>query len=399
MYAHVFAQTNTLDYFLSQATSNSPLLKDYQNQIQSNEYDSLLLRASYKPQVTGSSTNIYPPVINGYGYDQAITNGGTYNALIGVNKQLANKKNVAAQLQGLQLQNRDISNTAKISEQDLKKNIIAQYITAYSDQLQLNFVKDINALLSKEDTILKKLTVNNIYKQVDYLSFLVTLQQQQLQAQQLDIQFKNDYAVLNYLCGINNASTDSLKYPDINIQQLPDINASSFFQKFEIDSLKLVNSKALIDNNYRAKINLFADAGYNSSLAYKAYKNFGTSIGISAIIPIYDGKQRKLQYDKLTLAEKTRQHYRSFFSDQYHQQIEQLMQQFNSTNELFVTINNQLRYTKALIDANEKLLETGDVRITDYILSLNNYLNAKNLITQNIINRLQIINQLNYWNR
>ena len=34
-----------------------------------------------------------------------------------------------------------------------------------------------------------------------------------------------------------------------------------------------------------------------------------------------------------------------------------------------------------------------------YILALSGYLNAKNLLTQNNITRLQIINQINYWNR
>jgi len=47
---------------------------------------------------------------------------------------------------------------------------------------------------------------------------------------------------------------------------------------------------------------------------------------------------------------------------------------------------------------NGKLLETGDIKITDYVLGLNNYISAKNLVVQNMIARYQIINQLNYWN-
>ncbi|HXO74667.1 MAG TPA: hypothetical protein VN824_05535, partial [Puia sp.] len=62
-------------------------------------------------------------------------------------------------------------------------------------------------------------------------------------------------------------------------------------------------------------------------------------------------------------------------------------------------INDQVRYSEALIEANGKLLGTGDAKISDYILALSNYLNAKNLLTQNNITRLQIINQINYWNR
>ena len=74
-----YAQKGQLDHYLSEAKANSPLLKDYQNQVRSSIYDSLLIRAAYKPQVTGSSFNSYSPVYRGWGYDAAITNGGNFN--------------------------------------------------------------------------------------------------------------------------------------------------------------------------------------------------------------------------------------------------------------------------------------------------------------------------------
>ncbi|MEP7254424.1 MAG: TolC family protein [Ferruginibacter sp.] len=392
-------QKNQLDFYFGHALANSPLLKDYQNQVQSSYYDSLLILAAYKPQVTGNSNNAYAPVIKGWGYDNAITNGANVSALVGVNKQLMNKKTVASQFQNIQLQNDALNNKGKITEQDLKRTIIAQYITAYGDLQQLNFNKEINALLSKQETILKKLTQSNVFKQVDYLAFLVTLQQQALIIKQQDMQYKNDYALLNYLCGINDTATVDLTDPEIRSSLLPETSNSVFFKQFEIDSLKLLNSKSLLEINYRPKINLFADAGYNSSFAYKPYKNIGTSFGISATIPIYDGKQKKLQISKINIAERSRNNYKEFFTKQYLQQIAQLTQQLRASEEMIATINSQLKYAQSLIEVNGKLLNAGEVRIADYILALNNYMNAKNLITQNSINRMQIINQINYWNR
>lgn len=393
------SQKRELDYFIDQSLINSPLLKDYKNQILLNQADSMKILASYKPQVTGNSFNSYPPVIKGVGYDEAITNGGAFSTLIGINKTIPNKKNLSAQFEDLQLQNQYIGNASQISEQDLKRTITTQYITAYGDMLQLNFNKSIDSFLTKEEIVLKKLTEQNVYRQVDYLAFLVTLQQQKLLIKQLTIQFQNDYATLNYLCGISDTAAVVLQAPDIRINHLPGIENSVFFKQFMIDSLKLVNSKTLVDVNYKPKFNLFADAGFNSSLAYRAYKNFGTSFGFSVSVPIYDGKQKKLQYSKIAIAERTRQNYQSFFTGQYNQQIAQLTQQLKATDELIVDINSQLRYSESLITVNEKLLETGEVKIADYILALNSYLNAKNLVTQNNINRLQIINQINYWNR
>jgi outer membrane protein TolC len=155
----------------------------------------------------------------------------------------------------------------------------------------------------------------------------------------------------------------------------------------------------LIDLGYRPRISAYADGGYNSSLAYQAYRNFGASIGLNLTIPIYDGRQKKLQYSKIDLQERTRLNKKEFFIRQHDQQILQLMQQLNATDKLIGQVNKQIKYLETLITVNQKLLATGDIRLTDFILTLNNYFNAKNLVAQNYVSRLKIINQLNYWNR
>lgn len=394
-----FAQRGQLDYYVTNAIANSPLIKDYGNQIRSNAFDSLLILAAYKPQFAGNGLASYAPVVKGWGYDAAITNEHVINALIGVTQQIPNKKNLKTQFENLQLQNQSLGNASKLTAQDLKRNIIAQYITAYADLQQLNFNKEISKLLSKEEIILKKLTQGNVYKQVDYLAFLVTLQQQALLIKQLSIQYKTDVATLNYISGINDTAAVELQDPHITLNPLPGTGNSVFFKQFEIDSLKLNNSKALVDIAYSPKFNMFADAGYNSSLTIKPYKNIGTSFGVNAVVPLYKGKQKKLEYSKIAIAEKTRGNNKAFFSNQYTQQVAQLYQQLHATEELIADINKQLKYTQSLIDVNGKLLESGEAKITDYILALNNYINAKNLIEQNTMSRLQIINQLNYWNQ
>ncbi len=393
------AQQQQLNYYIDQSLINSPLLKDYHNQVQSIKMDSLLIRAGYKPQVNANSNNSYAPVIKGFGYDYAVTNGANFSTLIGVNQTIPNRKSLSAQFENLQLQGLGISNTSKISEQDLKRTVATQYITTYGDQEQLEFAKQVRDLLTKEEVILKKLTAGNVYRQVDYLAFLVTLQQQEFAVKQLSLELMNNYAILNYLCGINDTSVLLLETPAVEMVKLPGEAYSVFFKQFVIDSLKLLNNKALIDASYRPKFNLFADAGFISSFAYHAYKNFGTSFGVSASVPIYDGRQKKMKYNKIALEEKSRAGYQSFFTKQYQQQVAQLTQQLHATESLISDISNQLKFTESLVTVNGKLLETGEVKMADYILALNTYLNAKNLVTQNRISRLQIINQLNYWNR
>lgn len=393
------APVTGLSFYLGQAMENSPLLKDYRNQVLTGEVDSQLVRAGYRPQVTGSSVNLYAPLINGWGYDQAISNGGNFTTVVAVTQTLVGQKHLDAQYETIRLQNQGVANTSKISEQDLKKNVTAQYITAYGDLQQLKFNREIYVLLQKEEELLKDLTQKNVYRQTDYLAFLVTLKQEALLLQQLDIQYRNDHGTLNYLCGIADTATTVLEDPGVRLETLPDIGSSVFFRQYTLDSLKLRNNRSLIDFGYRPKASLYADGGWSSSLMYEPYKNFGVSFGFTVTMPIYDGHQRKMQYSKLDIAERTRAGYKDFFSKQYNQQIAQLTQQLKATESLIGQIDEQVRYSQTLIEVNGKLLGTGDARIADYIIALGNYLNAKNLLTQNSITRLQIINQINYWNR
>jgi outer membrane protein TolC len=393
------AQTYTLDHYLEFAKNNSPLLKDLRNQIASNQLDSLRLRAGLKPQVAINSGGLYAPVISGYGYAPAITNEHTLNGLVGVNQAIIGSKNLNEQVLTINLQSQSVANTVKISEQDLRKSITGQYITAYGSLQQLNFNKEIVELLQKEDDVLKKLTRANVYRQSDYLSFLVTLKQAQLQLAQSRAQYKNDYASLNYLSGIADTSTVSLIKPDIKKALHTNPASSIFFNQFKVDSLKLLNSRRLLDFTYKPKINALADAGFNTDFTGSEYKNFGLSAGFTLSIPLYDGGQRKLQYKKLNLEEETRQNYKAFFDVQYRQQLAQLNQQIAENDALLAQVTEQMKYIESLIKVDTQLLQTGDLKIADLILAINNYLAAKNLFTQTTISGLQLINQLNYWNK
>ena len=228
------AQNKDLNYFISRSISNDPKFTEFRNQILANKIDSQLIVAGNKIQVSGSGNAYYAPIINGWGYDEAITNGQQLSALVALNKQIYNKRNLSLQFKSLQLQNDSLANSSAIYQQDLKKTIISQYILTYGDQLQLNFNDEVISLLTKEEGILKTLTEKNVYKQADYLSFLVTLQQQQLTRNQLMVQYKNNYATLNYLAGIIDTVTEALAAPDLQVKVNLNATSSPFFLNYKI---------------------------------------------------------------------------------------------------------------------------------------------------------------------
>ncbi|MBB6236423.1 outer membrane protein TolC [Pedobacter sp. AK013] len=387
-----------LDYYLKQAELTSPVLKDLRNQQRAAGIDSLIVRATGGAQVTANSAGMYAPVISGYGYDAVLTNGQALEALLSVNYDLLNRKRINNQLEGVKIQSDSIQYAGQLSLFDLQRSVADQYILAYASQQQVGFNRDVVTLLEQEEILLKKLTRSNIYKQAEYLTFLVTLQQQQLALQQAELQFKNDYATLNYLAGIADTAQVKLTDPELQTDNL--VATHHFFNKrFDIDSLKNSNQKNAIDLNYKPKLGIYANGGYNSSFILQPYKNFGASVGFTFSVPIYDGHQKKMQYNKLSLAAKTIVNYRDFFSRQQQQQLNLIKQQLEQTDALFPKINEQIRFSKGLIEVDRKLMHTGDLKVADFVIAINNYLAAQNLLRQTQINRLKLINQFNYWNR
>ena len=115
------AQQKSLDYFLRQGLINSPVLNDIKNQINSNLVDSLLIKANRNPQVGFNTSLYYAPVINGVGYDAAISNLNTISSVISVSHKIFNDYAVESEYSKIGIQKQSLKLTEKISQKNLKK--------------------------------------------------------------------------------------------------------------------------------------------------------------------------------------------------------------------------------------------------------------------------------------
>ena len=395
--AYSYGQEKELNYFLDKATNNSPLLKDYNNQIKLAAIDSLLFRATRKPQLAANLATYYAPVIKGFGYDTALSNGQSVAGLVSLNQNILGKNQVSSQLETIHLIKEGLTLNKKIVVKDLNNTIIGQYIKASGSRDQIKFNQEIIDLLDRETVVLKKLTQNSIYKQTDYLIFKATVKQQELLLLQLKQQYLNDLALLNYLSGETDTTFVQLKKPEIVLKTKVFAENPIFFKQFEVDSLKIQNQNKLIDNKYKPALAVIGDAGYWSSFTNQGYRNFGFSIGFGLSIPLYDGNQRELTHQKNDIALETNLAYKNNFDKQYKQQLLILNQNLTQLKAVDVQLQSQLQIAEALIEANKKLLVSGDAQITEYILAVGNLITLKNAISQNNSSKLQIINQINYW--
>ena len=393
------AQVNSLDFFINQGFVHSPLLKDLSNQVNSNTVDSLLIKAGQKPQVSYNGLLYYAPVINGIGYSDVLTNVSNITSAAYASQRIFNQKILEAQYSKYSIQNQALRISSKITEKDLKKTITLQYLTACSVSYDITFNKDLLASSKNEELILKQLVEKGLYKQVDYYTFMVELKAEELLLNDLQIQYLKEISALYVLCGLTDTIYAQVSLPDIKLNSPVNEANSPFFTRFVVDSLRIQNEKLQVDRKYRPSVNWFADAGLVNNMPQDILKNFGFSVGLNLAVPIYDGRQRKLNYEKLAIAENTRIIYADYFKKQYNQQLQEHYTELKKNQEIIPEVNQQLDYAEMVIKQDKYLLNTGDISITDYVTALKNYISIKRNLNQYQVKILQIITEINYWNQ
>ena len=390
------AQKQSLDFYIDRAIQNSPLLRDYQNQLSSSVVDSMLIRASQKFQTDATSQISYAPVISDWGYDEALSNGVNIIGQFGVKQEIMNKSVLDTKFKGINIKKQSVTNSIKISISDLKKSITTQYLTTYGDFNDIEFTRGQLKIINDQLELLKHLVQNGVYKQSDYLSLLAEAQAQETALIQFISQYSTDLQSLNQLCGINDNKDVELAIPVISELKIENFNLSPLFMQFKIDSTRIENEKQLIADQVKPKLNWYADAGIMSSTITNIYKHFGVSAGINLTVPIYDGGQRKLEIQKLTLTQNTRSSYQTYFKSQYQQHVFQIYNDLSNLTRVVDQVKKQLATSKELIDVIRRQLINGAIPVIEFLNALRNYSVINRMINQSEIKRLVLINELNY---
>src|SRR5689334_15837839 len=110
-FTNAFAQTRDLSFFIQTARDRYPVLREYQDQLQTLSLDRHILKTSLGTQVNGLSYNSYAPIIKGYGYDEAITNIANVTAIVQASRNFVTRNNVASQYRTLSLQRQSLLDT------------------------------------------------------------------------------------------------------------------------------------------------------------------------------------------------------------------------------------------------------------------------------------------------
>jgi len=389
-------QVRSLDYYLKEGLARSPLLKDYANQYNSVSFDSALVKAVKKPQVEARSVLQYIPVYGNFGYDEVVTDHGNYQGMVGVSQDIFRGREVRNRLEALGLQRKSLTNSTRITTNELTMLITSQYLVSLSAWNDLSFNKSFLQLLVSENEIVRQLAGKGIYRQTDWLSLEVETQTQEFLVRRLQSDFESTLRQLNVVCGLNDTTSYVLIMPEISVSGPPDIMKSPGYMQYGIDSLRIQNEKSAVDIRYRPKVSWFADAGFLSHDLTAFYTHFGYSAGLSLSIPVYDGNQRSIEKRKLDIEENTRSNYRDNFLVKYDQEIRQLNSEIRAEREIQSGLETQLVTSEKLLKALKVELEAGLIQMIDYLSAVKNYRIINKALSDSRIKILQLTNELNY---
>ncbi|GAB4043256.1 TolC family protein [Spirosoma jeollabukense] len=387
-----------LNYYLDAGLTNSPLLKDNINAITLNRLDSLLNIASNKPYVQAIGQYLYAPSGTNWGYDQNTTNGGAYTGLIQANRNLLYRRNLRIQ-NNLNAALRDsLVNTVHINQNDLQKAIVDLYLTAYQDYQQMVIFGDLYKIFSRQNEVLKELLRKALFNQSDYLAFRVDWQQSEVNYEGAKVQFLQDLLTLNTLCNIPEMGLVQLEKPALAPQARFTLDDNPYFLRFRYDSVIVERNRRVIDIFYRPSLDVVANAGTNAISSDLITRRFGYSLGLNFTMPIYNGNQRRLQYQKLDVAQLTIQNYRNQYLNRFNLQLRTVNEQLRVNQNLISLTEKQNTDVENLLTISQTRLYRGDISAIDYLLIVQRYLNIKLSLIQLTVQRQRYINTFNYRN-
>jgi outer membrane protein TolC len=391
------SQEKILDYFLSRGIKNSPLINDMNEQIRSSHTDSLLIKAMTKPRVEFRGYAFYAPVVNGFGYSEVLTNIANLTSVMSVSQQIFNKKSIEATLLRTDIQKQSLSNTLRLTETSLKRAITSAYLDALSVYSDILAGREVLTFGREQEQILKSLTESGIYRQADFLTFMIALQGEEIQGKEMTLQFRRKLSDLYILCGISDTAIFIPTKPELETPSPILRKTSPLFLRFYLDSLRILNENTLLDRNYKPSVSWFSDAGLINNEPSVIYQNFGLSLGLNFTLPVYDGNQRKLNRQKLKSEEDIRSGYSEAFKREYSQQLQQLRDELDQTRALIPTAKSQVVNSKLLVTQLKELVMKGSGSIMEYLIAIRNYLNVRKSLNGYEIRVLQIENEINYY--
>ena len=404
------AQVN-LEYFIKQGIQKNPAIGDAKNQVQISIIEQERIRKEVAAtKVFLTSDLLFAPYFNNksfldtipnpdaIGYDINISNGGLYSALINANKPIFTRKileartNVEAASQERFLANRNLF------ENDVEKQITDQYIRVLLGQQLVVMNENLLRDIEDQAIIISRLANAGILKRSDVLLIELERKTQISAIQTLNNQWNQDYYDLVTLCGMDDTVRHQIEVPIFAEYDSTASGSNAFFQTFQADSLSVIAGVRAFESAYVPSVSVFGNAGLNAVDINNANRNLGVSAGLALSLPIADGKQRNLNYQKSKVALNSIEQYKDYRKLEIANNKAKLLDAIKKTSQNVTFLEGQANDYQILLEQYQKEIQAGQLSIVDYINGLKFYKQAQINLINTRINLMLLQSALRYWN-
>ncbi len=410
----VFSQQRDLNFYLNQATITSPLIQRNKNDNKILDLDLVQIERILKsPTIDLQSNVLFAPIFtqtnsgshfnltsagadNYSGYDLGITNGGQYQAFISLKQPLLGNMNYKVYSKRSDISHKQNENSTILTIHEIEQLVGYQYILCLKSKEQLKNEKEIINLIDEQLGIMQKLVDNAIYKQSDLMLLQIVKQNEELNTKSFEDDYKNNLYDLNLLCGIKDSVPVDIQ--EINLQLKPKKSSDSrFLTSYRLDSLGIITDLAITDLKYKPQLSVFANAGLNA-VNIPTFNRLGFSAGLTLSWNLYDGNQRKLEYEKSNLNINSLQFDKTHFMTQQEINKDKIESQLKALDERGKILENQLLQYDKLYKVYEDELEHGLVSVMDFKNLLKDITAKKQDYLLQKMEKQLLVNSYNYWN-
>lgn len=406
------AQNKNVAYFLNEGLKNNAVIAENINLQQFFQIQNEIITAqNKKPQVSFTADYLFSPFFfnygriisitanpspKAYGYDVGITNGGLYASQVNLAIPLFNNQIVKPFYEQNKLQGQVSANNRRQLEQDLKKNIVDQYVITYQFQEQKSYLQKIINQLETRKPYVTALVKQGLLQQNDYLLLDIQQTTNSYDLLQLQFAYNNGLGLLKNLAAIADTAMFILNAPEMAL--LPAPAEYYYVQKFRLDSLSLVAAQNVFNTKYKTQISALVSSGINTPDIANLPHNVGLSGGLHLAIPIYDGKQKKLNDRQHNVLLTNLQAYRNNAVLIQQNNLRNAKQQIMQWQQSIGLLNLQIQKQELLLDIIKDKVIKGQVTVMDYINALQDYAVTQKNKALAATNVLLYTNQYNYYN-
>jgi len=403
---------STLQTFLDSAMIHNPEAVSIQTQINSYQYDNQMIDAVLRsPKGFLSSEVLVAPYFNNdgkpidtnpsdhaIGYDVGITNGGLYSFLFNLEVPMLKGKQVTHLQEQNQVEIDKLNTRLKLIENELKRSVGGQYFDVMAQQAKVASNKENTSILSQEFQLVKTLMNKGLYRFSDYRLLELELKSDSVNLTASINDLELAIRQLKATCGIRNREITNLESPVI-IASEPVTKSSLFIQSFSNDSLSSVAQQKVFNDRYLPQLNAYANSGLNSTSIPNIQRHFGASAGVQFTYNLFDGRQKKINEEQLSLMIDESTHQKELKlnevktqADAYLKNIQKLQEELQKEKQI------QSEY-KELFMLYQDEVKRAQISVIELIALLQKRSTVNLNIILKEITIKKLINEYNYWNQ